>query len=128
MLLKGKNLYYYRDFYYYLRAYGLHIICDLVPLYDMLSNLDRLKDLSQEAKQRVKWFDHYRKSSNVSQTCRYFGISRKTFYKWKARYDPMNLISLEDQDRAPIKRRQREITPEQLERVIKLRKKYICYG
>ena len=40
----------------------------------------------------------------------------------------MNLITLEDQDRAPIKRRQRDITPEQLQRVIKLRKKHIRYS
>jgi transposase-like protein len=24
---------------------------------------------------------------NVARTCRYFGISRKTYYKWKRRYD-----------------------------------------
>ena len=24
---------------------------------------------------------------NVARTCRHFGISRKTFYKWKRRYD-----------------------------------------
>jgi transposase-like protein len=24
---------------------------------------------------------------NVAQTCRRFGLSRKAFYKWKARYD-----------------------------------------
>ena len=128
MLLKGENLYYHRDFYYYLRAYGLHIICDLVPLYDMLTNIKRLKDLSREAKLRIKWFDYYLKTGNAAQTCKYFGISRKTFYKWKKRYDPMNLVSLEDKDRAPVKRRQREITPKQLERVIKLRKRYIRWG
>ncbi len=24
---------------------------------------------------------------NVAQTCRHFGLSRKAFYKWKARYE-----------------------------------------
>jgi putative transposase len=37
-------------------------------------------DLSPEAKRRLAWFDHYRKSKNVAKTCRHFGISRKTFY------------------------------------------------
>jgi len=57
-----------------------------------------------------------------------FGISRKTFYKWLKRYNPYHLASLESQDRAPKRRRQREITPEQELRIIQLRKQYIRYG
>jgi transposase-like protein len=26
-------------------------------------------------------------SGNVAKTCRYYGISRQTFYKWRNRYD-----------------------------------------
>jgi ActR/RegA family two-component response regulator len=40
------------------------------------------------ARWRMKVLRHVAETTqNVSQTCRYFGISRKTFYKWKARYD-----------------------------------------
>jgi len=33
--------------------------------------------------QRVRVLDHARLTGNVSATCRTFGISRKTFYKWR---------------------------------------------
>jgi len=38
---------------------------------------------------------------NVARTCRYFGISRKTFYKWKGRYDAHREAGLCDRPRAP---------------------------
>ena len=37
----------------------------------------------------------------VSQACRHFGISRKTFYKWKQRYDELGDDGLCDQSRTP---------------------------
>jgi len=88
-----------------------------------------LPNLSQEAKLRLKWMDYYRNhSDNASLTCRYFGISRKTFYKWLKRYDKFRLATLESQDRAPKRRRQKEITRLQIVRIIQLRKQYIRYG
>jgi transposase InsO family protein len=84
--------------------------------------------LSQEAKSRLKWMDYYQKTKNVSLTCRHFSISRKTFHKWKKVYDPYNLATLESGDRAPKKKRQREITPEQEMRIVALRKQHIHYG
>src|SRR5438105_3636657 len=39
-------------------------------------------------KRRTSVIEHVLMTSrNVSRTCRYFGISRPTFYKWKARYE-----------------------------------------
>ncbi|MBA4181210.1 MAG: hypothetical protein C0506_11530 [Anaerolinea sp.] len=56
-----------------------------------------LGDLSPEAKKRLKWFDWHRDhGENVSLTCRHFGIARQTFYRWKQRYKPFDLSSLED--------------------------------
>jgi hypothetical protein len=44
----------------------------------------RLGELSQEAKVRLAWFDHYEaEARNAMFTCRHFGISRSTFYRWK---------------------------------------------
>ena len=57
--------------------------------------------LSKQARQRIKWFDYYHKCRNVSRTCRYYGISRKTFYKWKRRYLKYHLPSLENNSRRP---------------------------
>jgi transposase InsO family protein len=37
----------------------------------------------------------------VAQTCRHFGISRKTFYKWKRRFDASGAAGLCDQPRTP---------------------------
>ena len=31
---------------------------------------------------------HYNNGSNAAATCRHFGISRSTFYRWLKRYDP----------------------------------------
>ena len=84
--------------------------------------------LSQEAKSRLKWMDYYRQTKNISLTCRHFNISRKTFHKWKNIYDPYNLATLESGDRAPKRKRQREITSEQEMRIVQLRKQHIRYG
>lgn len=58
--------------------------------------------LSKEAKRRLGWFDYYFKhNQKASLTCRYFGISRKTFYKWLKRYQKQYLQSLENHSRKP---------------------------
>jgi transposase InsO family protein len=50
--------------------------------------------------------DFYRKTGNVALTCRHFGISRQTFYRWLKRYEPLDLISLEERSHCPHRRRQ----------------------
>jgi len=52
--------------------------------------------LSKEAAQRLEWFVHYEKHRNARLTCRHFGISPETFYRWKRRYSPNDVGSLED--------------------------------
>jgi len=52
-------------------------------------------ELSREAQVRLCWMDFYRRTGNVALTCRRFGISRQTFYRWQGRYDAMDLSSLE---------------------------------
>lgn len=37
-------------------------------------------------KLRLSWFKYFKKSRNAAKTCRYFGISRQTYYKWLKRY------------------------------------------
>jgi len=90
--------------------------------------LARIPKLSREATVRLRWFDYYHKTKNASLTCRYFGISRKTFYKWKKRYNRWDLITLETRSRAPRRRRKRMIPFEIELRIKALRKKYIRYG
>jgi hypothetical protein len=41
-------------------------------------------ELSREGQKRLQWFDYYQAHGrNATLTCRYFGISRQTFYLWK---------------------------------------------
>jgi hypothetical protein len=42
----------------------------------------------------------------VARTCRHFGISRQTFYRWQRRYDPYDLTTLEERSHCPRQRRQ----------------------
>jgi len=63
-------------------------------------------ELSREARVRLAWMDFYRRCRNVAQTCRHFGISRQTFYRWQRRYDPYDLSTLEERSHCPRRRRQ----------------------
>jgi transposase InsO family protein len=108
--------------------WGFHIIQDLVPLFQAGKD-SRAYKLSREGRIRLNFLEYYEKNGrNVSKTCRYFGISRKTFYYWKKRYNPYDLSTLENKSRAPKQKRQRDITPEEEERIVALRKKYITEG
>jgi transposase InsO family protein len=40
-------------------------------------------------------------TGNVSKTCRYYGVSRPTFYKWLRRYDEGGVEALRDHSRRP---------------------------
>lgn len=52
--------------------------------------------LSKDAQKRLAWMDYYlTHNKNVSLTCRYFGISRDTFYRWQKRFNPRQLQTLE---------------------------------
>ena len=87
-----------------------------------------LPHLSPEAKKRLAWMDHYRKTRNAALTCRYFGISRKTFYAWKRRYRPYRLESLEEKSRRPFRTRSWEVSRREEFRVLALRRRHLRYG
>src|SRR5450755_2241154 len=63
-------------------------------------------ELSREARVRLSWMDFYARCDNVTHTCRHFGISRQTFYRWQRRYDPYDLTTLEERSRRPRQCRQ----------------------
>lgn len=62
-------------------------------------------ELSRTAQVRLAWMDFYRRTQNVALTCRHFGISRQTFYRWLKRYEPLDLTSLEERSHCPHHRR-----------------------
>ncbi len=87
------------------------------------------KPMSRAARQRLRWMDHYRtQGRNAAFTCRYFGISRQTFYRWRRRYDPQELSSLEDRSHRPRRRRRPTWTAEQVQQVLRLRREYPSWG
>jgi putative transposase len=85
--------------------------------------------LGKEATKRLKWFDwHKRNGENVSRTCRHFGISRSTFYRWKGRYDPWRLETLEGRSTRPRRCRRRSWTSEQVTAVLQVRLEHPRWG
>ena len=78
----------------------------------------------RQIKLRLNIINHYFDvSENVSSTCRYFGISRKTFYKWFYRYQKHGESGLFDQSRRP-KYSPRGTSKEIISKVLYLRKNY----
>ena len=88
--------------------------------------LSRLEiDLSKEAQVRLSWFDYYRNHQhNACLTCRHFGISPQTFYRWQRRYDPHHRKTLKTHSCRPKRVRQLTYTLAQIEAV---RKVWECY-
>ena len=78
---------------------SFHLNYDLVGLRHMIKAFS-LK-LSREARERLAWMDCYRECGNVTLVCRKFGIARKSFYRWRKRYNPWDLTSLELLSRRP---------------------------
>jgi len=88
--------------------------------------------ISPEAKLKLEWVIFYETvgERNATLTAKHFGISRKTFHKYKKRFqeakgDPR---SLEEQSRTPKTARSWEVTREEEYNIIKLRKEHIKYG
>ncbi len=102
----------------------------LLTKHERWKRIAKLMKLSKKACLRLEWISYYlfKAQKNASLTCRHFNIPRQMFYYWFNRFQEDNLRSLEDQDRAPKKVRQREITPLQEQRVIMLRKDHIYWG
>jgi transposase InsO family protein len=87
--------------------------------------------LSREARQRLRWMDFYTQHGhNARLTCRHFGISSATFYRWWHRYDPRRLQSLEDDrhTRRPRRVRQPQTPRELVARIRALREQYPRWG
>ena len=86
-------------------------------------------DISRDAQRRVKWLDYYQAHDhNARLTCRHFGISPETFYRWKRRYDPHHLESLEDRSHRPKHVRQPTASTELVAQVLQLREQYPRWG
>ena len=103
--------------------YGL-----IIPGSEYMISLLRQSSITREAAKRLKWMDHYLRHGNARLTCRYFGISPQTFYRWWNRFDPYDLRTLEDHSRRPCHVRQPQSEPGVVERIRELRERYPRWG
>lgn len=85
-------------------------------------------DLSREARTRLAWMDFYRQSKSAALTCRRFGISRQTFYRWHGRFDPLDLSSLESRSHRPRQCRRPTWSFSLEEKVLTLRLQFPRWG
>lgn len=73
---------------------------------------------------RLAWFRHVDEvTHNVAKTCRYYGVSRNTYYVWYRRYRTLGMEGLRDRSRRP--HSHPRMTPwEVVEKVLYLRRSY----
>jgi len=100
----------------------------LIPGSEYIRSLVRQGTISPDAARRLRWFDFYNRWGDARLTCRHFGISPQTFYRWKNRFDPYDLTTLEAASRRPHHVR-KPTTPALVEEVIlELRQRYPRWG
>jgi transposase InsO family protein len=86
--------------------------------------------LSPTARLRLEWMIFYKTvaKGNASFTAKHFGISRKTFMKWKARFNVRDLTSLQDKSKAPKKKRNWTVTVKEEANIIVIRNDHLKWG
>ena len=61
------------------------------------------RELSRGAARRLAIIQHVEEvSGNVAMTCRYFGISRHTYYRWLRRYEQLGPEGLRERSHRPL--------------------------
>jgi len=100
----------------------------IIPGSGFITSLVRQGTISREGGKRLRWFDYYGRCENARKTCRYFGISPQTFYRWKNRYDPYDLRTLESGSHRSHKVRQPQTPLKVIERIRELRGEYPRWG
>src|SRR3990172_1618177 len=89
----------------------------------------RLAEPSRQGRWRLKVLDWYRAhGENARLTCRHFGISPDTFYRWKRRFNPRDLTTLEDRSRCPRRVRRPTWSQELEQAVLELREGSPVWG
>ena len=67
-----------------------------------MSHAAKAREQDRKARARLRVLHHHEQiTRNVSQTCRFFGISRSLFYIWRDRYRQDGLVGLRDGPRGP---------------------------
>ena len=100
----------------------------LIPGSEYIRSLVRQGMISVAGAKRLRWMDHYHRHKNARPTCRYFGISPRTFYRWKRRFDLYDLRTLEEESRRPLHVRQGQTPQAVRERILELSQEYPRWG
>lgn len=77
----------------------------------------------RDIRRKLGVFDHASQSGNVSKTCRYFGITRETYYQWKRAYTSQGEKGLINRKPCPQNLKRRTPAPIE-EKILYLRKTY----
>jgi transposase len=60
--------------------------------------------VDRQLRVRLRWIERYEKiTKKVAPTCRHFGITRTTFYRWYNRYMSLGIEGLKDRSSRPYK-------------------------
>jgi len=57
--------------------------------------------LSPRERDRLRALSLWQETRDVPLACRTFGVSRATLYRWRRRFDPTDLTSLQERSRRP---------------------------
>ena len=80
--------------------------------------------LTRRAERRLGIIRHAREvTGNIALTCRYFGISRHTYYNWFRRYEEFGVEGLRDRSKRPL-RSPNATSGDVIGKIVYLRKTY----
>ena len=77
----------------------------------------------RDVQRKLKVLQHAEKNGHVSRSCRYFGVGRSSFYRWKAAYEQRGEAGLINEKPIP-KNHPNQTSPEIVEKVLHLRSEY----
>jgi len=77
----------------------------------------------RDIQRKLKVLRHAEKTGHVARTCRYFGVGRSSFYRWKAAYEQSGEAGLVNAKPIP-KNPANQTPPEIVDKVLYLRSKY----
>ena len=77
----------------------------------------------REVDHKLRVLRHADQIGDVGKACRYFGVGRASFYRWRTAYRQHGMVGLENRKTAP-KNPANQAAPEIVEKVLHLRKTY----